>query len=346
MRMRRNAPDFEGFSYPGKMYQKGAMKMTSISKPQDTIPSPDTKPQAQASHSPDTGISVVLLGTGTPIPNPERACASTLVICGGKSFLIDTGRGFIRNLAPLGIADVTAVLFTHFHSDHFAEFGELMVTRTIRGATTPMPVIGPKNSTKKVISALLEAYTLDTQYRKAHHGAKYDEKGMQAEIQESDPGLVYDDDGVKIHMFEVSHLPVMPAVGYRIEYGGRSVVVSGDTIKVPAMIEMSKGADILVHDATQKQMVAGGMLQFLRGQKTPATDRLATMTEEMLEYHAATEDVARIADEAGVRKLVLTHLVPSVPLSMGDAPFLAGLSEIFKGVIIVGKDGLRINSWD
>jgi ribonuclease Z len=294
----------------------------------------------------DFGISVVLLGTGIPIPNPERACASTLVTCGGKSFLIDTGRGFLRNLAMTGVQDVSAVLFTHFHSDHFAEFGELMVTRTIRGANKPMPVIGPKNSTKKVISALLAAYELDTLYRKSHHGLKYDEKGMEADIMEMAPGLVYDQDGVRVRMFEVAHLPVVPAVGYRIDYGGHSVVISGDTVKVPAMVEMSKGADILVHDATQRQMVTGGMLQFLKSQKTPEMDRLASMTEEMLEYHAGTEEVAQIAAEAGVKKLVLTHLVPGAPLSLGDEPFLAGLGDIFKGQIIVGKDGLRINSWD
>ncbi len=313
--------------------------MTTISNREEEL-------ETSKTHTSDNGISVVLLGTGTPLPNPDRACASTLVTCGGKAFVIDTGRGFLRNLATLGLTDVNAVLFTHFHSDHFAEFGELMVTRTIRGASTPMPVIGPKNSTRKVISALLEAYSLDTQYRMLHHGAKYAEKGMQADIQEMEPGLVYGQDGVRIHMFEVSHMPVTPAVGYRIEFGGHAVVVSGDTVKVPAMIEMSKGADILVHDATQKQMVSGGMLQFLRNQKTPGTDRLAMMTEEMLEYHAGTEDIAQIAAEAGVNKLVLTHLVPSLPLAAGDAPFLAGLDAIFKGQIIVGKDGMRINSWD
>jgi len=156
------------------------------------------------------GISVVLLGTGTPLPNPDRACASILVTCGNTSFLVDTGRGFLNNLAKLGLSDATAVLFTHFHSDHFAEFGEFMVNRTIRGATQPAQVIGPAG-TDKVISTLLEAYSLDGKYRKAHHGAKWDERGMQADIKEMVPGLVYDHEGVKFRMFDVSHPPVAPA---------------------------------------------------------------------------------------------------------------------------------------
>ena len=296
------------------------------------------------SGSTQDGISVVLLGTGTPLPNPDRACASALVTCGNTSFIVDTGRGFLNNLAKLGLSDATAVLFTHFHSDHFAEFGEFMVNRTIRGAAQPVKVIGPAG-THKVISALLEAYSLDGQYRKLHHGAKWDERGMQADIKETGPGVVYDHEGVKIRMFDVSHTPVAPAVGYRFEYHGNIVVVSGDTVKVPLMVEMAKGADILVHDAAQKQMVMG-MIQFLKGRPTAAEQRLGAMSEEMLAYHATTEDVAQIAAEAGVKKLVLTHLVPSIPLSVDDGPFIAGITPLFGGTVLVGRDGMRINTWD
>lgn len=290
------------------------------------------------------GISVVLLGTGTPLPNPARACASTLVICGGAAFLVDTGRGFLNNLAALGMSDASAVFFTHFHSDHFAEFGEFMINRTIRGATQPVPVIGPPG-TQRVISTLLDAYRPDNQYRQQHHGAKWDERGMQADFRELEPGEIYMSNDTEIRIFEVSHPPVSPAAGYRFEYRGHVAVISGDTVKVPAMTEMAKGADILVHDATQKQMVRG-MIQFLKSRNTAADDRLAAMSEEMMAYHAATEDVAQVAAEAGVKKLVLTHLVPSIPPTMDSGPFLAGLDSIFKGKIFLGQDGMRINSWD
>jgi len=287
---------------------------------------------------------VVLLGTGTPLPNPDRACASTLVTCGHTPFLVDTGRGFLNNLARLGLSDVASVFFTHFHSDHFAEFGELMVNRTIRGANQPLKVFGPAG-VRQVISSLLEAYSLDNGYRKAHHGDKWDGRGMKADIHEEKPGIVYDVDGVRVRMFEVSHHPVMPAVGYRFEYCGRIVVISGDTVSVPVMVEMAKGADILVHDAVQQQMVAG-MTQFLKSNPDPSTQRLAAMTEEMLAYHAPTEDIGRMAAEAGVKKLVLTHLVPSIPAAADDTPFKTGITPVFGGTVLVGRDGMRINTWD
>lgn len=292
----------------------------------------------------DTGISVVLLGTGTPLPNPERACASTLVTCGSALFLVDTGRGFLNNLARFGINDVTAVFFTHFHSDHFAEFGELMVNRTIRGANQPLRVFGPAG-VKQVISSLLGAYSLDNGYRKAHHGDKWDERGMQADIHEKKPGIVYDRDGVRVRMFDVSHHPVAPAVGYRFDYCGSAVVISGDTVSVPLTAEVAKGVDILVHDAAQQQMVQG-MTQFLKSNPDPAAQRLAAMTEEMLAYHASTGEIGRLAAEAGVKKLVLTHLVPSIPANADESPFTAGITPVFKGTVLVGKDGMRINTWD
>ena len=293
----------------------------------------------------NAGLSIILLGTGTPLPNPERACASTLIIAGNKHFLVDTGRGFLRNLAIFGLNTATAVLFTHYHSDHFSEFGEFMVNRTIWGADEPMPVIGPPGA-GQVIRSLMQAYTLDSGYRKQHHGTKWSDKGMLADIQERNPCSFYEKDGLKITMFDVSHTPVTPAVGYRFDYNGHSVVVSGDTVKVPSMVEMSRGADILVHDTANKVMVEGA-IAFLRSAPNPENERRAAMAEEMLTYHAKTDEVAAIAEQAGVKKLVLTHLVPSIPQNPDiEAVFSSGLSAIFHGSIYVGRDGMRVNSWD
>lgn len=289
------------------------------------------------------GISIILLGTGTPLPTPDRACASTLVIAGGANFLVDTGRGFLKNFTATGLSDVTMVLYTHYHSDHFAEFGEFMVNRTIRGADKPMPVMGPKGA-RQVIGSLMQAYTLDNSYRRMHHGTKWDDRGMQAAVQEVNAGTIYDRDGIRITMFEVSHLPVTPAVGYRFDYNGHAVVVSGDTVKVPIMVEMSGGADILVHDVASVSMTEGA-ISFLKTRGTPEADRQAAMAGEMLTYHAKTDEVAGIAADAGVKKLVFTHLVPSPPPAF-ETVFSNGLDSIFKGAIHVGKDGMRVNSWD
>lgn len=282
-------------------------------------------------------FSVTLLGTGTPMFNPARACSSTLVTAGDKTFIVDTGRGFYDNLAAAGRQDVDVALFTHFHSDHIADFGELLVSRTIAGATHPLPTIGPTGVTK-VVDGLTTAYELDLGYRRDHHGDKYSSAGASAQVIEAEPGVVYDRDRVKVTMFEVDHKPVSPAVGYRFEFQDQIIVISGDTIMVPAMIEQSRGANILVHDTMNKDMVKAG----LAGIKE-ANPRMGAMGDEMMEYHADRMEVARIAQEAGVKKLVLTHLVPSIPPDDGmEALFMQGMDEIYSGTIIAGRDGMNI----
>ena len=284
-------------------------------------------------------FSVTLLGTGTPMVNPARACSSTLVSAGEKAFLIDTGGGFYNNLAATGRQDVDVVLFTHFHSDHIADFGELLVSRTIAGATQPLTTIGPSGVTK-VVAGLTAAYELDLKYRQDHHGDKYASAGASAKVIEAEPGVVYDQDGAKVTMFEVDHKPVSPAVGYRFDFQGRIIVISGDTIMVPAMIEQSRGADILVHDTMNKDMVKGGMEAI-----KDANPRMWAMGDEMMEYHADRMEVARIAQEAGVKKLVLTHLVPSIPPDEAmEAVFTQGMEDIYSGTIIAGRDSMTITA--
>jgi len=279
---------------------------------------------------------VVLLGTGTPLPNKTRACASTLVLAGAKSFLIDTGRGFLNNFASTGMADVTAVFFTHYHSDHFGEFGEFMVTRTLWGASEPLTVIGPPGA-KKTITNLLDAYSLDNSYRKAHHGSKWSEKGMAVDIQEHIPGVVYDEGGVTVSMFTVDHDPASPAVGYRFTYKNRVVVISGDTKKVQAMVEMADGADILVHDVASARIV-----DLIQGFLDP---RWGEIARDVLRYHALTHEVAEIARDAKVKKLVLTHFTPAFFSNrLLGAFFTRGMHKIFKGKIIVGRDKMRVSS--
>ena len=282
-------------------------------------------------------LSVTLLGTGTPMVNAQRACASTLVTAGEKTFIVDTGRGFYNNLAAAGRQDVDAALFTHFHSDHIAEFGELLVGRTIAGATQPLLTIGPKG-VAKVVNGLMAAYELDRNYRHNHHGDKYDSAGVSTKVSETEPGLVYHEDGVQITMFEVDHQPVSPAVAYRFDYQNHTVVISGDTIMVQAMIEQSRNADILVHDTMNKDMVKAGLTAIKN-----ANPRTGSMMDEMMEYHADRMEVARIAQEAGVRKLVLTHLVPSIPPDEAmETLFIQGMDDLYTGEIIAGRDGMTI----
>jgi len=284
-------------------------------------------------------FSVTLLGTGTPMVNPARACASTLVTAGESAFIIDTGRGFYNNLAATGRQDADAVLFTHFHSDHIADFGELLVARAIAGARQPLTTIGPRG-VAHVVDGLMAAYELDRRYRHDHHGDKYSPAGASAQVTETAPGVVFDREGIKVTMFEVNHSPVSPAVGYRFDYKGRSIVISGDTVMVPAMVEQSRDADILVHDTMNKDMVQMGLDAIKE-----SNPRLAAMGEEMMEYHADRMEVARIAREAGVKKLVLTHLVPGIPPEEAmEILFIQGMNEIYSGTIITGRDGMTITA--
>lgn len=279
-------------------------------------------------------FEVILLGTGTPIPSKIRACASTLVLISDKAFLVDTGRGFLNNFVKTGLMNVNAVLFTHFHSDHFAEFGEFMVTRMVWGIKEPMMVIGPSGA-EKTIGTLMKAYELDNFYRKQHHKENWNEQGMLLNIKEYESGIIYDQDGIKITMFMVDHDPVKPAVGYRFEYNNQILVISGDTKSIPIMEEMAKNADILIHEALNRQL----LIRF----QHYMNKRMQQILADILDYHASTLEVAKIAQNANVKTLVLTHLIPGLPpLAILNRLFKKGMKKIYKGRIIVGKDGMKI----
>ncbi len=246
---------------------------------------------------PNAGLSVILLGTGTPIPSLDRACASTMVIAGDRTIMIDSGRFSSIRMAQAGVLSPDLLLYTHFHSDHITDFGEVMINRfAMAGADKPLPVIGPVG-VKKMVSELMSAYAPDKQYRVDHHGWAVSEKGYEVDIYEAAPGVVYDQAGLKITMFEVDHFPVVPAVAYRFDYKGQSVVVSGDTKKVPQMTEMSRGCDILVHEAMNEKLLAMG-----RGAAN-TDERTQKMSTDILDYHTMTDEVAQIARDAASRLL-------------------------------------------
>jgi len=288
--------------------------------------------------APDGPMQVILLGTGTPLPSADRNSAATLVIAGDQTFLVDTGANCAANLALAGIGEVTAVLFTHYHSDHISGLGDILVARAIAGSKEPLKVIGPEGA-KQVVGGFAAAYRLDDSYRAAHHGEKWSSRATTADVMEKDPGVVYDDKGVRITMFQVDHHPIDPAVGYRFDYQGKSVVVSGDTKKCDRLAEVSKDVDLLVHEAVDLQTML--RLQPFLKVRDP---RRSTMLTELLDYHTSTIEVAEIARDAGVKKLVLTHLVPSIPPQpAAETNFIRGMSDIYSGEIVVGRDGMVID---
>jgi ribonuclease Z len=289
------------------------------------------------------GLHVGLCGTGSPLPNANRAGACNVVIAGKRVFVIDAGEGGARNIALMGIPNgrIERLFLTHFHSDHIDGLGPMMLFRwTGTAAQSPLPVHGPQG-VETVIAGFNAAYAADNGYRVAHHGAEIvPPQGAGATAipfaLEGDSAVVFDDGGVKVTAFRVDHTPVEPAVGYRFDYKGRSIVISGDTAKSPSLIAAAKGADLLVHDALQPKMVKA-MTAAL--EKKGIKNR-AKITHDILDYHASPEEAAESAKAAGVKQLVLSHIVPSLPSAFFYPAFLGDAAKHFSGPIVVGEDGM------
>jgi ribonuclease Z len=291
------------------------------------------------------GLYAFLCGTGSPMPDIKRAGPCIAVAAGRRFFVIDAGQGSTRNalLMRLPVDRTDAVLLTHFHSDHIADLGELALQRWVRGsAETPINVVGPIG-VDQVVEGFNLAYRLDAQYRVAHHGPKTVPPSGSGGIAmpfelSSEPdssAVVFDDDDVMVTAFRVDHRPVDPAVGYRIDYKGRSLVVSGDTVYSESVLSHSQGADLLFHDALNAAII--GIVN--ENADLADVSSAAAVTSDILSYHAAPQDAARIAQAAGVRRLVLYHLIPPVPALMKRA-FVGDATKYFKGPIDIAEDGM------
>ncbi len=288
------------------------------------------------------GLHVVLCGTGSPLPDPARAEACTLIIAGRTLLVIDAGDGAARNLGRWGVplGRVQAVLITHLHSDHVEGLPPLALQHWVGGAATrPLRLLGPAG-VEQLAAGYTMAFQADAGWRTAHHGAAIAPPGgagMTGEVIR--PGVVWNRDGVTVTAFAVNHAPVAPALGYRIDYKGRSVVISGDTAATPAMATAARGADVLVHEALQPKLLA--LLTNALAAKGQA--RTAQITRDIIDYHTTPEQAAALAQQAGVRALVLTHVVPPLPFAFLDAAFLGDAGSSYAGPISVGRDGLMIS---
>jgi len=295
----------------------------------------------------DGKLHVILCGTGSPLPDPERAGACVAVVAAGQVILIDAGPGSWRKAMVSAVPGqaLSAVLVTHYHSDHIGDLGEAMTMSWTNGRAKPLDVYGPAGLAE-VVRGFNQVYALDKGYRVAHHSAAFvppeahDMIAHEVAVKNAQSKtLVFEKNGLKAYAFAVDHRPIVPAYGYRIEYSGRSVVVSGDTAACENVARQAQGADILIHDAMAKTLVSfAAAAMDNQGQK-----RIAKMLRDILGYHASTAEAAKAAADAKVATLVLTHLVPPPANAGGERPFLAGLSEIFSGKTVVGRDGLRFD---
>jgi ribonuclease Z len=291
-------------------------------------------------------LSVLLCGTGTPIPDRERAGPCTIVAAGNRIYVIDAGIASVRNMLlwRIPLENVKGVLLTHFHSDHSPERGELRLQTWVAGRKSRLPVYGPPG-VNEAVAGFEEAYALDSGYRTEHHGAKFLPPDAAAMIampvaiaQGSTTALVLNEDGLKITAIRVHHDPATPAYGYRFDYHGRSVVISGDTTPDEDLARAAKGADILVHEGLQPEMVAAlGDALTKAGKLRPAK-----IMHDIPGYHSAPVEAARIANEAGVKRLVFTHMLPPLPNWVARHLFLNGVSAVRPQGVEIGHDGLLI----
>ncbi|MCK9362054.1 MAG: MBL fold metallo-hydrolase [Syntrophales bacterium] len=294
------------------------------------------------------GLHVILCGSGSPMPDARRASAGTAVIAGKNLYVVDAGPGSERKLELMRInpGGVKAVLLTHFHSDHIGDLGELMLKRWSSGsAKNPLDVFGP-TGVETVVNGFNLAYALDSGYRIAHHGAAICPPagaGGTARTFNFPAGknetVIIEENGVRITAFAVDHRPVTPAVGYRFDYKGRSVVISGDTVPCQSLLNQARGVDVLVHEALQPAI--NNILRDVN--RKFGRFNLAKIMSDINGYHTSTEDAAKIAGEAGVKHLLLTHILPPLPVSDLEEAFLGDAEKFYKGPITIGEDGISLS---
>ena len=304
----------------------------------------ETQEQAFADYLDKDEIKVVLVGTAGPM-SPNLAQHATAVFVNGQFLLFDAGDYAQKRMEQfnLPVASIDAVFLTHFHNDHIADVGEVMQRSFIGGRTKDLFIHGP-TGTEQVVNGFIAVYTADSSYRTGHHGEEY----MPSEFHFATPVefdenetevLVYEQDGVLVTAFAVSHPPVEPVFGYKIEFAGKKVIISGDTLITDGLREHSESADLVVMDTMNYDFVEA----LENAYRSIGNDRMATIFYDIREYHPDVHDIAQFATEQNVARLALTHYAPSVPTQAQlRAVYVDPIRSGYDGEIIAGSDGTTI----
>lgn len=293
-------------------------------------------------------LKVIFCGTSGPLPVVGRAKPCTAIQAGGALYLVDVGPEATENLMlwRVPLAQAKAVFITHLHSDHIGDLGEFNDQSWIQGRTQPLAVIGPAG-VDKLAKGFNLAYENDHGFRKAHH--EHDGIVFPLAAGLLEPKVIdiakpdgtapaWKDGDLTVTAIRVAHDPASPAFGYRFDYKGRSVVISGDTKKWPPLAEAAKGADVLVHEAQNNAMTR----QLSGGLKAMGNARMASIMGDTVTYHTEPVEAADLARAAGVKALVLTHLTQAgLPMFNPDT-FAKGMDDGGKIDWRLAKDGMTI----
>ena len=269
---------------------------------------------------------VILLGTkGGPTPSAFRAPASVAILSEGRLCLIDCPNGVAGQLAKAGIRldQLSQVFVTHNHSDHVLDAGSLLVLAWASGLKSPVTLYGPP-PLRQIVTRSLDASSYDIAAR-VREEARPPLLPLIHVRERDSAGLVHQSAGMKVTSATVDHYTVKPAFAYRFDTPSRSIVVSGDTTYSENLVNLARGADLLIHEA-----------MYLPGVSQLAGDN-QSLRRHLLRSHSTTEQVGLVAARAGVKKLVLSHLVPAFP-SITDEMWLEGVRKHFKGEAMVGSD--------
>jgi ribonuclease Z len=277
-------------------------------------------------------LTVVLLGTGSPEPALDRFGPGTLVEAGGQRFLFDAGRGVTQRLwqLPVRIGGITQVFLTHLHSDHTVGLADIWLMGWLRtrfgGRSAPLQVSGPAG-TAGMVKSLRDAYSADVASRTQ---AGIPDSAAMIEGRDVVEGVVYEGGGTQITAFTVDHgNPPIPAIGYRIEFSGRSVVISGDTRPSENLIRFAKGADVLIHEV---------MAATPEAQTSPALGRI-------LSSHTSPEQAAAVFARVNPKLVVYTHIslltAPERRQPLLETIILRTRSA-YAGRVVLGEDLMTI----
>lgn len=272
-------------------------------------------------------LRVTLLGTGSPVPSTERFGFSTLIQAGDRNYIIDAGRGAIIRLTQAGVeaGQIDGLFLTHFHSDHILSIDDLWMTGYVPafgGREGTFDVYGPEG-VGTIVDNLRDAFQNDIDVRVADGEVERDTTGIEAH-EFTEDGVIYDEDGLQVTMFEVQHDPadvIKPAKGYRIDYNGKSVLISGDTIPHENVVTYGRDVDLMLHEVAAFQ------------------DR--TVLPQVISHHTTPDQAGEIFAEAQPELAVYTHIVNGIPgkvEGISDEEMIDRTRENYDGEVLLGED--------